>query len=340
MNNKKILPLLLTLLLSSLTFTILAAGADASVSTDQDLILHATVVNDALNVSLKDEELQDLALQENPQQATVTHNPSSQNLTSQNLLQIYQLAQANDPAWAAAQKADQAAQEKIIQGLALLLPTIGLSANANHVDSDIKYTGSANVFRNDGHERFDTYGYTLNASQPIYRPQNSIQYALSQTQAAVADVQLTAAQQDLTMRVSQAYFDVLIAQDKIELINAQKEAISKQLSFAKANYKVGVATIIDVNDAQAKLDLLLAQEIASYNSLEDKKRAVETITGNSPEILAPAIANLKADMLEPREMAAWVELATKNNPELQAQQKAVELAKLEVDKNHGSHAYT
>ena len=342
MNNKKLLPLLLTLLLSSLAFTILAAEAEAVVSTKQDFVLHGTEINDAIlnDVSMKDEYLQDLALQDNPQQATATQNPSAQNTPSQNLLQIYQQAQANDPAWAAAQKADQAAQEKIIQGRALLLPTVGLSANANHADTDIKYTGSANVFRNDGRERFDTYGYTLNASQPIYRPQNNIQYAQSQTQAAVADVQLTAAQQDLTMRVSQAYFDVLIAQDKIELINAQKQAITQQLNFAKANYKVGVATITDVNDAQAKLDLLLAQEIAAYNSLEDKKRAVETITGNSPDTLSPAIRNLKANMLEPREMTAWVDLAIQNSPELHAQQKAVELAKLEVDKNHAGHMPT
>ena len=183
---------------------------------------------------------------------------SSISTTPQNLLQGYHQAQANDPAWAAAQKGNQAAQEKIIQGRALLLPTVGLSANANHASTNIQYTGSANVFRNDGKERFDTYSYTLNASQPIYRPQNSVQYAQSKIQAAYADVQLTAAQQDLAMRVSQAYFEVLIAQKKVELIHIQKQATTQQLKLAEANFKAGVATITDVNDAKAKLDLLLA----------------------------------------------------------------------------------
>jgi outer membrane protein len=272
--------------------------------------------------------------------AFAAQDASVPNAPPLNLLQIYQQAQANDPAWAAAQKGNQAAQEKVIQGRALMLPTVGLSANANHSDANINYTGSSNVFRNNGSEHFDTYGYTLNASQPVYRPQNSIQYDQSKIQAAYADVQLTSAQQDLTMRVSQAYFDVLIAQDKIELINAQKLAITQQLNLAQANFKVGVATITDVNDAKAKLDLLLAQEIAAYNSLEDKKRAIESITGTSPDLLVAAQRNLNVDMIVPREMNAWVELAIQNNPELQAQQKTLEYTKQEVARNHAGHMPT
>lgn len=273
-------------------------------------------------------------------QAESVQNADSRTLPAQNLLQIYQQAQANDPAWAAAQKANQAAQEKIVQGRALLLPTVGLSANANRANTDIQYTGSGNVFRNNGSEHFETYSYTLNASQPIYRPQNSIQYAQSKTQVAFADVQMTAAQQDLAMRVSQAYFDVLIAQDKIELINAQKLATTQQLNQAQANFKVGVATITDVNDAKAKLDLLRAQEIAAYNTLESKRRVIETITGNNPGRLVPAQANINVEMIEPHEMGAWEALAMQNNPEFLAQQKALELAKQDVDRNHAGHMPT
>ena len=304
--------------------------------------LYATLVVTSISFSLQSTGLQaaELDTRTFPLHVEPIQNTDSHTSPPQNLLQIYHKAQANDPAWAAAQKANQAAQEKIIQGRALLLPTVGLSANANHADTDIQYTGSANVFRNSGSEHFETYGYTLNASQPIYRPQNSIQYAQSKTQAAYADVQLTAAQQDLTMRISQAYFDVLIAQDKIELINAQKQAITQQLNQAQANFRVGVATITDVNDAKAKLDLLLAQEIAAYNTLEAKRRAVETITGNSPGLLVAGQVNLKVEMIEPREMHVWEEFAMQNNPELLAQQKAVELAKQEVDRNHAGHMPT
>ena len=345
MQNKYLLQrLLLTILIGSFLLTLPESFASEIIEIDSitqtllDNVLFQGIAKDENTFQRKVSH--DMALLNTAPENVYSKSTGLKSAPSQNLLQIYLQAQANDPAWAAAQNANQAAQEKIVQGRALLLPTIGLSANANHADSNIKYTGSANVFRNDGHERFDTYSYTVNASQPIYRPQNNIEYNQSKIQDAIADVQLTAAQQDLTMRVSQAYFDVLIAQDKIELINAQKQAISQQLNFAKANYKVGAATITDVNDAQAKLDLLFAQEIAAYNSLEDKKRAVETIIGNSPDTLSPAISNLEADMLEPREMDAWVNLAIDNSPELHAQQKAVELAKLEVDKNHAGHMPT
>lgn len=265
---------------------------------------------------------------------------TQENAAAQDLLQVYQLAQINDPAWASAQKANLAAQEKVIQGRAALLPTLGISANANHSDTDIEYTGTNNVFRNDGKERFDTVGYTVNASQPLYRPQNSIQYTQSKIQAAFADVQLTSAQQDLIMRVSQAYFDVLIAQDKIALIDAQKEATQQQLRQAEKNFKVGVATITDVNDAQAKLDLLLAQEISAQNTIEAKKNALETMTGARPNALAKTKENIIVKMAESREINAWVNLALQNSPEFLAQQKSVEYAKKEVDLNQAGHLPT
>lgn len=261
-------------------------------------------------------------------------------LVAHDLIEVYQLAQTNDPAWASAQKANQAAQEKIIQGRAGLLPTLGISANANHAQTDIEYTGTDNVFRNDGKEQFDTYGYTVNANQPLYRPQNSIQYKQSIIQAAYADVQLTLAEQELIMRVSQAYFDVLIAQDKIALIDAQKEATEQQLQQAEKNFKVGVATVTDVNDAQAKLDLLLAQEISAQNNIEAKINALETVIGTRLDSLAKAKDNLIIDRIESDGIDDWVNLALNNSPEFLAQQKTVEYAKKEVDLNQAGHLPT
>ena len=273
-------------------------------------------------------------------EVVVQESGVAQDGLTQDLLQIYQLAQTNDPTWASAQKTNQAAQEKVIQGRALLLPTLGFSANANHSDTDIEYTGSGNVFRNDGKERFDTIGYTVNASQPLYRPQNSIQYQQSKIQAAYSDVQLTSAEQDLIMRVSQAYFDVLIAQDKTTLIDAQKKATSQQLHQAETNFRVGVSTITDVNDAKAKLDLLLAQEISAQNTIEATQHALEAITGARSNVLAKAKDNLTVEMMEPSGMDAWASLVLQNNPEFLAQQKSVEYAKKEVDLNHAGHLPT
>lgn len=260
--------------------------------------------------------------------------------TQQNLLDIYQLALTSDPTLASAHSANTATQEKVVQGKALLLPNISLNGNASRSYTDIQYRGGASIFSNGGPETFDTLGYSLNVSQPLFRKQNSVQYEQSKIQVAQADKQLQAVQQDLILRVAQVYFDVLLAQDKIDLINAQKAAISKQLEQAKVNFEVGSATITDVDEAQARYDLTLAQEIAAINDLEVKKRTIQSIIGQLPQRLATARADLKAGIPEPREMEKWVEMAEQNNLALIIQQRAYDIASQEVERANAGHLPT
>ncbi|MEZ0231384.1 MAG: TolC family outer membrane protein [Methylophilaceae bacterium] len=258
---------------------------------------------------------------------------------AQNLLDIYQLALSNDPVWASARSGNLAAQEKVAQGKALYLPTATFSTNASHSDSDIRYINNS-VFRNGGRESYETFGYGVNVSQPIFRMQNYLQYQQSKIQVSQADKQLILAQQDLILRTAQAYFDVLLAQDKIDLINAQKSAISRQLEQAQANFDVGTATITDVNEAQAKFDLTTAQEIAAINDLEIKKRTIQSIIGQLPQALATAKADIKTELPEPRAMQQWVEIAEQNNLALNIQQEALQIATKEVDRQNAGHLPT
>ncbi|OAM52101.1 type I secretion protein TolC [Methylovorus sp. MM2] len=258
---------------------------------------------------------------------------------AQNLLDIYQLALSNDPVWASARSGNLAAQEKVAQGKALYLPTATFSTNASHSDSDIRYINNS-VFRNGGRESYETFGYGVNVSQPIFRMQNYLQYQQSKIQVSQADKQLILAQQDLILRTAQAYFDVLLAQDKIDLINAQKSAISRQLEQAQANFDVGTATITDVNEAQAKFDLTTAQEIATINDLEIKKRTIQSIIGQLPQALATAKADIKTELPEPRAMQQWVEIAEQNNLALNIQQEALQIATKEVDRQNAGHLPT
>lgn len=258
----------------------------------------------------------------------------------QDLLSTYQQAQANDPTWAAAQNANIAAQEKLVQGKALLLPTAKLGANAGHTQSNLDRTGGITNIGRSGHDDFETYGYSLNINQPLYRKQNSIQYEQSKTQVAQAGEQLNTSHQDLMLRVSQAYFDVLLAQDKIDLIQAQKAAISRQLEQAKANFEVGSATITDVHEAQARYDLTVAQEIAAVNELEAKKHAIQAVTGQMPQRLATAKSDLQAATPEPYEMEKWVEVASENNLALKIQLQSLQLANQEVERTQAGHLPT
>lgn len=93
----------------------------------------------------------------------------------------------------------------------------------------------------------------------------------------MAQAQLDAAAQDLLVRVSQAYFDVLAAQDTLTFVQAQKAAVSEQLAAAKRNFEVGTTTVTDSREAQARFDLVGAQEIAADNDLRVKKLALDQL---------------------------------------------------------------
>jgi len=166
------------------------------------------------------------------------------------LLETFRAAQANDPVFASARAAQQAGQEKLPQGRALLLPSISLSANSTFNDQTIQYQGA--TFLPGGNIRYNSHGYGVNLTQPLFRQQNWVTYSEAELQVAQAEAQFRIAEQDLILRVAQAYFDVLIAQDSVQLAEAQKTAIAEQLEQARRNFEVGSATITDTHEAQAR----------------------------------------------------------------------------------------
>ena len=254
---------------------------------------------------------------------------------AENLLDVYRDARAYDAQYAAAKYALQAGQEKLPQGKALLLPTIGLSANLtdNRIESDSKNPTLSPSFSRD----YRTDGYVLNLSQPIYRKQNFIQYDEAGYQVKQAEASFGQAAQDLIVRTAQAYFDVLAAQDTLALVGAQKAAISEQLAQAKRNFEVGTATITDTHEAQARYDLSVAQEILAQNDLDVKKRTLQQITGKEYRALKPLRHDVKLTMPTPNSMQAWVELAEKQSYLVLVQEAITEIARLEADRNQAGH---
>ena len=197
-----------------------------------------------------------------------------------NLLDIYQQALAHDPVLASALSSNKAAQEIIEQGKALYRPTVNFSAGITGTRSNIEFNNISSTFpRVPGTATFEGYNYGLEARQPIYRQQNLVQMDQSYAQVSIADKQYHLSQQNLILRTTQAYFNVLIAQDKIELIKAQKTSILSQLEQAKITFEVGTATITDVNEAQARFDLVVAQEIAALNEYQIAQHEIEQNLG-------------------------------------------------------------
>jgi len=272
--------------------------------------------------------------------ATFTGAVNSAELAQQSLIQIYQQALAHDPVLSSALNSNLAAQELIEQGKALYRPTVNFNAAANASQTDISYIGSGiNPFKSTGRANFEGYSYGVDARQPLFRQQNLVQMDQSKTQVSQADKQLQLSQQDLMLRTTQVYFEVLIAQDKIDLIGAQKSAILNQLEQAKANFEVGTATITDTNEAQARFDLVLAQEIAAINEYEIAKRSVQAITGDFPQKLATVKADIKTNRLE-QNMESWLTVAAQNNLSLQVQLDSAEFARQEVERLSAGHLPT
>ena len=136
----------------------------------------------------------------------------------------------------------------------------------------------------------------------------------------------------MILRLSQAYFEVLGAQDTLATTSTNKAAISEQLASAKRNFEVGTATITDTREAQARFDLASAQEIAAQNDLVTKRIALDQLVGRpnvEPKQLAVPVA---LPAVQPDNADAWVRLAEGQHPAIRRAQSALEIARLETAK--------
>ena len=244
-----------------------------------------------------------------------------------NLSDMFRDAQAYDAQYASARAAWQAGQEKSVQGRAGLLPSVNLGGNIRYNDVNSTLPG--------GDASYDSNGLSINAAQPLFRKQNQVQYEQSKGQVKIAGMQLKVAEQDLILRVAQAYFDVLQAQDNIAFINSQKSAITEQLASAKRNFEVGTATITDTHEAQARFDLAVAQEIAEQNSLSIRLRALEKLIGK-PAGALDTLADLK-ELKAEGNIDEWAARAAEGNLQGEIQRLSKTIADQEVERNRAGH---
>jgi outer membrane protein len=254
------------------------------------------------------------------------------------LMRIYHEALTQDTQYRSARAAHQAAQEKLVQGRSGLLPNVTLSGfrTEQQVNADNIFTGAGTI--NPQAVTIHGRGVTISATQPLFRMENIIIYQQSKNEVGRADAQFIVAAQDLILRVAQAYFDALDAQIDVEVAEAQKKAILVQLAQAKRNFEVGTATIVDTNEAQARHDLIISQEIAARNALEIKKRTLQGIIDRFPEHLE-GTRDVAADLakLQYATMEEWVHAAEDKNFSLKIQKAVYEIAQQEVKRMWAQH---
>ena len=251
------------------------------------------------------------------------------------LMQVYRDAVANDAKFSAARAQYEAGQEKVVQGRAGLLPQIGMSASTTHNDSEITpATGPGRDYT------YNTNGYGVQLTQPLFRWQNWVQFKQGELQTALAETQFGIARQDLVLRVAEAYFNVLNAQDALAAVTQLRTAAAEQLELAKTSFEVGTVTITDVHEGQSRFDLASAQEIAAQNQLEVARQSLAQIIGSQPEPLAGLREGVALQRPQPENIADWVAAAESGSFGVQAQQLAREIAAREVERARAGHLPT
>lgn len=257
---------------------------------------------------------------------------------SADLLAVYREATLQDAVYASAKAQYIAAQERLPQGRALLLPNVNFGAGAHYNSLDTEYKNS--TFFPSGNRDFHDYNYGVTLTQPLYRSQNALAFEQAKIQVRQAQTQLGAAAQDLMARVAQAYFDVLLSRANLSTIESQKIAVAEQLEQAKRNFVVGTATITDSREAQARYDLVVAQELVAQNDVEVKNRALEQLVGKPVGELAGLATPVTLNAPQPAEMNAWVDQAYQSSLQIAAAQHAVELAARESERASAGHRPT
>ena len=177
------------------------------------------------------------------------------------LVSIYQLAHEADPEYRAAIATHQAALEILPQSRAALLPDIALSGSASRERFDPRSRGNTDYATNQT--------YSLGLRQPLYNRERFVALEQADSRIAQADAELEAARQALALRVATLYFVLLGAQDNVDFVRADKDAIGRTLDQAEQRFEVGLAAITDSLEARARFDIAISDEINAEQLLAD-----------------------------------------------------------------------
>jgi len=245
---------------------------------------------------------------------------------AQSLQELYDAARAYDGSYLSARALLDSAQYRVQQSYALRRPSVGLTVQGGRSISDTPDLPSQS------YSATTQYGASVNGSQSLFNRQNDAAIAQAEKSLDVSRADFDAAEQDLILRVSQAYFDVLAAQDTLATARASLAAINEQVASAKRNFEVGNATITDTREAQARYDLARATEIQAQNDLLTKRIALDQLVGRqgvAPKGLAVPVT---LPALAPANVDDWVSRADADHPSIRRARLGLDVARLETEK--------
>lgn len=268
----------------------------------------------------------------------------------EDLLQIYQLARNSDPTLAGAQANKLATDESVTQARAQLLPQIGINLNFSRArsgdDGDLEVLvdpldPAQGYMTVDGVRRtVHTRSTSATLNQSILDISKWTALKASRYSAQAGAASYDAAQQQLLISTAQAYFNVLTALDALKFADANEKALARQLEQAQQRFDVGLAAITDVNDAKAQHDQAVATVINNRNAVDTAREAVRQLTNQEPGEFKHLREDIPLTHPTPDDPAAWVEVALKQNPSLQAASLNVDVANANIASARAGHLPT
>jgi outer membrane protein len=264
---------------------------------------------------------------------------------AEDLLRVYQDAVANDPAIREANATRRAAREARPQAWAALLPQINGTAQATHSDSDETQpvsiqdpnTGIVTIIPVARTGKSDSTGYTLELRESVFSWANWMTLRRASKEVAQAEADYQSAEQDLVLRLSQRYFDVLAAQDVLDAQQAALEAIGRQFDQANKRFEVGLIAVTDVQEAKAARDQAAAAVIAAKRQLATAQQLLREITSKEYPTLAKPREAMALSTPEPADAEKWVELSMNQNLALISSRLAADVARADVGIARGAH---
>jgi outer membrane protein len=233
-----------------------------------------------------------------------------------------------DATFLAARKQAEADATRAAQGLGLLLPSA--SASASRTGTEVNLGGGATPLPGIENRRYANT-YSISLTQPVFRLDSFAGFSQEKERSRAGEANFAQARIDSILRVSEAYFAVLLAQDTLASIEAELKAITEQLASAKRNFEVGTATITDQQEAQARFDLASARRFAALNDAEVKRNALSQLVGqNPPQQLRGLKEAVTLNRPQPIDINAWVDQARTSNLRVQSAQSNAEIAALEL----------
>jgi outer membrane protein len=242
---------------------------------------------------------------------------------AQSLQDLYEAARGYDAAYLSAKAQADSAQYRAEQSEALNRPSAALAGNVTGTQLNAPQIerGTSN-----------SAGATVNGKYPLFNRPNDATIEQARKSLLVAQADLETAEQDLIVRLAQAYFDVLAAQDNLNTTRANKAATAEQLASAKRNFEVGTATITDTREAQARYDLGTAQELQAENDLHTKQIALDTFVGRTNVTPKPLLVPVALPAPVPANAEEWVTIGDNLHPTVRRARVGLDVATLETEK--------